>query len=306
MQAKRKFSRKIEFRRLSLAWIAGGIYGLFLLVGCDQAEETKPEARPGEPTTGQEPEALQILASALALQQQGNYAEALQEYEKALQLDPTLRGVTCQMGIAKFQLGDHDGAMEMLDRSIAMGEEETASRLLLGVIHAKEKRYEEAEAEFEQVLVLEPGEAQAHYNMGEMLREQGRKEEAVIRLRQAVQINPQEPLFAFKLRLARLEAGEAGVVEQEAREQLMLDSPTGDWLMTAAAINLHREEWQEAAKMLGYAGASMQPQMFFAMLQDRSFAAHAERPEIRPFYQVEISADPSEPAEKEVATEEGE
>jgi len=246
------------------------------------------ESAPSGDTSARNPAALDALAEGMQLQARADYTGALEAYDRALALDPALRGVTYQRGVARFQLGEHTAAVELLGRSIAAGEEAAAAHLLLGVIAAKEKDYDTAEAEFARVLELTPEEAQAHYNLGEMRRAQGRPAEAVDHYRQAVRANPQEPLFAFKLRLARVEAGAGAAVEAETREQLALEAPTGDWLMTAAAINLQRNETAEAAKMLGYAAAAMQPQMFFAMLQDPAFATHAEEAEIRPFYQVEV------------------
>lgn len=266
---------------------------VLLLAGCKDAPTPPREIASPAPAISEEgkpknQEALERLARALQEQNTGRYEEAYASYHEALKLDPDLRGVECQLGIASFQTGDHEKARRHLNRSIEEGEEIVASRLLLGVMLAKEKNYAEAEEEFLEVLELAPAEAQAHYNLGEMFREQGRFEEAILRHRQAVLTNPQEPLFAFKLRLTRIQAGEMQAVETETREQLLLATPTGDWLMTAAAVNLKRAEWKEAAKMLAYAAGAMQPQMFFAMLQDPIFTAHAGRPELQPFYQVEI------------------
>jgi len=126
------------------------------------------------------------------------------------------------------------------------------------------------------------------FNLGQLLRDTGRPQDSLDYFRKAVRLKPDEPLYAFKLRLARIEAGEESELVDETREQLTLASPTGDWMMTAAAINLSRSEWDEAARLLERAARAMQPQMFFGMLQDRIFTMHAQRKEIAPFFNVQI------------------
>lgn len=282
---------------LALTAVSAGCTG-----GCSRKPGGK-SAPPAAPSLE-----LETLAQALEAQLAGRFNDAYALYGEALELDDTLRGARYQRGVAAFQLGDHANARRFLAASIDKKEEVAAATLLLGVMAAKEKDFAAAEKLFLEAGKLTPNDPQIPYNLGELARETADLPTAVKRYREAVLLKPQEPLFAFKLRLARLEAGEHERVEREAREQLAVANTTGDWLMTAAAINLSRGEWDEAAKMLGFAAAAMQPQMFFAMLQDRVFSRHAERPEIQKFYDVVITpADAADepPAAKKPTAEPG-
>jgi tetratricopeptide (TPR) repeat protein len=275
------------------------------IAGCSRKAPVEPVAA----QSARDPLAVETLAKALEAQLAGRFNDAYALYGEALELDDALRGARYQRGVAAFQLGDHANARRFLAASIDKKEEVAAATLLLGVMAAKEKDFAAAETLFLEAGKLAPNDPQIPYNLGELARETGDNTTAVKRYREAVLLKPQEPLFAFKLRLARLEAGEHERVEREAREQLAVANTTGDWLMTAAAINLSRGEWDEAAKMLGFAAAAMQPQMFFAMLQDKVFTRHAERPEIKKFYDVVITpADAADepPAAKQPAAEEAE
>ena len=63
----------------------------------------------------------------------------------------------------------------------------------LGAARAKQGRADDALREFLEAIRLDPGQADAHYNVAVMLIERGRKDEAVEHLRQALQAKPDHP-----------------------------------------------------------------------------------------------------------------
>lgn len=178
--------------------------------------------------------------------------------------------------------GDHETA-ETLARellSTASPDEKIGARNLLGMVLGQAGNYEEAILLFQENIQEEPANAGAYANLGEALRRAGRPREALEPLQKTVELQPESILYALKLRLARVEAGEDEEIGEETARQLQQNPPPADWLITAAAIALHREKWSEAKILLEQAKATFQPQLYGELMQDVAFSRHAEQPEL--------------------------
>jgi hypothetical protein len=143
-------------------------------------------------------------------------------------------------------------------------------------------------------VAADPANAMAYYNWSESLRHAGKSGEALEKLSMAMSRNPGEPLYALKQRLARIEAGDGlDQLVTETQAQVQLDPPAGDWLLTAAAIDLSRGESNSAARMLEGARRNMQPILFVGILQeDPFFQKYRENPAVAPFLDVSIKVNP--------------
>ncbi|MDP1581444.1 MAG: hypothetical protein Q8M02_14315 [Candidatus Didemnitutus sp.] len=239
------------------------------------------------------------LRDAIHAQLQRRYAEADALFLEAQTGDPLLRGIDYQRAVGQFNLHNFAAARALARTSIDKGEEVAASHILLGTMHGVANDHAAALLEFMQASEAQPENPLPRYNMSESLRHLGRAADAIIALRGAMQANPGEVLYAFKFRLARIEAGQEKELEADIHAQLAARPPAGDWILTAAAISLRHERFAEAAGLMSAARQVMQPGLFFALIQDRLFSAHRLRPEIAPFYDVQITqpgdAAPSKP-----------
>lgn len=238
------------------------------------------------------------LRDAIHAQLQRRYAEADALFVEAQTGDPRLRGIDYQRAVGQFNLRDFSAARALARTSIEKNEEVAASRILLGTMLGVENDHEAAVLEFMQASEADPANPLPRYNMSESLRHLGRAQDAITALRGAMQANPGEVLYAFKLRLARIEAGEEMELEAEIRPQLAARPPAGDWILTAAAISLRHGRFDEAAGLMSAARQVMQPGLFFALIQDRLFSAHRQRPELSPFYDVQITQPGDQPPSK--------
>jgi tetratricopeptide (TPR) repeat protein len=240
------------------------------------------------------PEAVQALGEGLDLQLARDPAKALEKMDEAMAKDPTLKGVRYQMAVAAFQAGDSDRASTLAVESIAAGENVGDAHILLGTMAARDGRHAEADKQFAAAVAAEPANAMAYYNWSESLRHAGQPREALEKLSAAMSRNPGEPLYALKQRLARLEAADGlDQLVEETRAQVQLDPPAGDWLLTAAAIDLSRGENASAARMLEGARRNMQPILFVGILQeDPFFMRYRENPAVAPFLDVSIQVNP--------------
>lgn len=249
--------------------------------------------------------ALEQLGEGLEAQLQRRPEEALEKFGKALEADETLPGVRYQMAVASYQAGDNAAAKKYAGEAIAAGENKADTQILLGTIAARDGDHATAAAAFGAAVAVDPANAMAYYNWSESLRDQGKAQEALEKLRMALTRNPGEPLYALKQRLARIEAGDnvAGLAE-EARAQVNLDPPAGDWLLTAAALDLANGNSASAARMLEGARLNMQPILFVGVLQeDPFFRQYKDDPAVAPFLDVTIEVKPGGAAPEDASDE---
>ncbi len=79
----------------------------------------------------------------------------------------------------------------------------------------------------------------------------------------------------FKARMAALETGDAGPVQDELEQKQKLGPLSIDWQMTAAALAIHQGDTSQAIKILQEAREADRPQFdarFAACAGDRFFA----------------------------------
>jgi len=255
------------------------------------APAAAPEA---SPTPTPDPVAMQALGEGLDLQLGREPEKALEKFSEALAQDENLKGVRYQMAVAAYQAGDNARAAEIARECIGNKEAVGDAHILLGTIAARDGDHAAAAKEFAAAVAAEPANAMAYYNWSESLRSNGQPAEALEKLAQAMSRNPGEPLYALKQRLARIEAND-GLDElvAETQAQVQLDPPAGDWLLTAAAIDLSRDESASAAQMLEGARQNMQPILFVGILQeDPFFRKYKNDPAVAPFLDVTIQVNP--------------
>jgi Tfp pilus assembly protein PilF len=251
-------------------------------------------AAEASPTPTPVPEAVQALGEGLDLQLGREPEKALEKFGEALAQDENLKGVRYQMAVAAYQAGDNAKAAELARECIAQKEAVADAHILLGTIAARDGDHATASTEFAAAVEAEPANAMALYNWSESLRTEGKPVEALEKLSQAMSRNPGEPLYALKQRLARIEAGDGlDQLVAETQTQVQLDPPAGDWLLTAAAIDLSRGESASAAQMLEGARQNMQPILFVGILQeDPFFRKYKNDPAVAPFLDVTINVNP--------------
>ena len=235
------------------------------------------------------PKAQEALEIALRFHMKGEWKRAEVGYLKVLQLASDAREVHYHLAVCFYNQKELAKAKSHLQIALSRGESLAEANNLLGVIAGSEDRKEEALKFFMEAMKLNPASDQFPYNASEELRKLGMTEQAIPYLQKAIALKPQEPLYSFKLRMARISASHAESVDKEVREQLAAESPTGDWLLLAAALELQKGRAEQAGEFILRAKEAMSPPIFFGMLQDTFFLAHRENKEIQPFYEVQIS-----------------
>lgn len=204
------------------------------------------------------------VAEALALHQQGRFAEAEPIYRRILADDPGNADAASLLGTLCQQTGRQEEAVEHLRRAIALRPDQASWHANLGVaLRALERHPEGAEAlaealrlrpdypealsnlglvqhqmgafeaaieSFRRAIALRPEMAGFHLNLGATWLHLERYNEAAESFRRAVAANPQHPVARTNLGAALLKLGQLAAGEAEMREALRLKPDSAEAL----------------------------------------------------------------------------
>jgi tetratricopeptide (TPR) repeat protein len=140
-----------------------------------------------------------------ALLHAGRAAEAIQCYERALQLNPKLPDYG--LGAALLQVGRAAEVIPIYERALRLDPNLADVCSDLGNALADVGRVPEAIQYYERALRLEPNHPEAHNNLGAVLYALGRMQEAIQHYQRALQIRPDYPEAEFNLGLALFNTG---------------------------------------------------------------------------------------------------
>jgi tetratricopeptide (TPR) repeat protein len=126
---------------------------------------------------------------ALALVSQKRYDEALAHYRKALQLKPDYAEVHYNIGdYHRAVSNDKDKAIESYQKALAIKPEYAEAHHNLGLVLVALGRMEEAREHYREALAIKPNFAEAHNDFGMLLAAQGRFDDAIRYFERATQI----------------------------------------------------------------------------------------------------------------------
>jgi protein O-mannosyl-transferase len=196
-----------------------------------------------------------ILGDALA--KKNRPAEAIDYYNKGLEINPGDPIGLCRLGEAYAMLGDGDKAMAYFDNSLRIRPNNPEALYNLGNVFAKrgdwdraipnyrrsldfapdqpdvlnnlgmamsvKKQYPEAVTNFEAALKLAPDSVDAHNNLGTVLFLQGRYEQAIEHYREASRLAPNNPQISSNLGDALAKAGRFSEAAQSYQTALGLN-----------------------------------------------------------------------------------
>jgi len=120
----------------------------------------------------------------------GKYEQAVAEFQRALQADPTDDAAYRGLALAYEQVGRVADAEQTYRRAISVRPQYWAGYNWLGRFLFQRARYEEAAGMFKQVTALAPDSYRGYYNLGGTYIAQGHYQEAITVLQKSVSIRP--------------------------------------------------------------------------------------------------------------------
>ncbi len=121
---------------------------------------------------------------------QGRIAEAIEHYQKAIEINPDYTDAHYNLGIALGEKGQLDEAMAHYQKAIQLKPDYADAYNNLANILAKKGQFAEAIVHYQKAIQLNPDYAEAHYNLGAVFGVRGQLDEAVEQYRKAIQLKP--------------------------------------------------------------------------------------------------------------------
>src|SRR5262249_44839437 len=139
-----------------------------------------------------------------ALAELQRFDEALASCDRAIALEPGNAEAHCSRGVVLDEMSRFAEAFKTYATGI---NPEYTAAFLHRARHIGEPRYEEALADFDKSISLNPDSYEAHYNKGVVLQEIDRLKEAIESYDRAIALNPGVPEIHFNKSCAQLLAG---------------------------------------------------------------------------------------------------
>ena len=125
-----------------------------------------------------------------ALRLQGRPSEALEHYQRALEIRPEFAETHYNAGVALYDMGETLQSVESYQRAIELDPKHAKAHNNLGRSMATLGHYPEAKGHYQQALKLKPNHATAHLNLGTLLADEGKYDEAIQRYVAALRLQP--------------------------------------------------------------------------------------------------------------------
>lgn len=127
-------------------------------------------------------------------------ANAINNYEKALQIDKDLTEVFAPVGILYYKQGEIAKADDFLTKALAANPNDGETQYFLGLIRYSQTRYKDSDTAFRQAInlfekspdadKLSENIAEAHFNLGETYARLNRPKDALAEYQKATKLNP--------------------------------------------------------------------------------------------------------------------
>lgn len=189
------------------------------------------------------------LALGEAYAQQGNDAEAVAAYRRALTLQPANRDAL--RGAALIYARDKldEKAIEVLELLVQVDPSDTQAHTDLGAAYFATGNHDGAEAQFEQALHLKPDSAAALLGLGNVNLRKGQEEEAIAVLQKAARLSPKafEPHFLLGSAYNRQGRYKEALTELQTALQLGGNEPEVYYHVARAYAGLGRQDDRRVA-----------------------------------------------------------
>jgi len=119
----------------------------------------------------------------VALMEQFRFADAVEQFKKALAADPKLSLARINLALALFYVPDVAGARKEAEQAAALAPEAPQPHYLLALIARMENRGDDALASLKHVLAADPRDLGANLVLGQVYLQQRKFEEAVATFR---------------------------------------------------------------------------------------------------------------------------
>ncbi len=184
------------------------ILATYLICGCSKEEtpdvaavtaeteieaETKVEEKPVEKLPNLGVDAEDYYAFGIDAIKDGNFTMAVQAWEKAVEIDPTMVKAYNYLGRAYYTQGMIEGAIKAYKKAVELDPANPKSYINLGIAYRYDEEYEAAINELNKAIELNPLTAVAYDEIGMALLKMEKNDDAIAAFKNAAAIDPEFP-----------------------------------------------------------------------------------------------------------------
>lgn len=129
----------------------------------------------------------------------GNYAKAIDLYNKAISIRPDNSDYHLNLGTTYWKLGHNEEAEKAIRKALTLNPRNAGALTTLGAIFYDQKRYDEAIKALKESISINPNISESHNNLAAIYYKQKRYEDAITSLKEALRISPEDPQVHFNL-----------------------------------------------------------------------------------------------------------
>ncbi len=259
--------------------------------GTSEKSATVPEA-----FNGLSESAAKLIDQAATAEETKDYPKAIEALEQAQSEAGHISGLNYHLAILCYKANEVARVPPLLNRSITDGEEVAACYSFRGTLSAQPGPTEHGPGDLEKATQIDPFNARYPFVWGEALRRAGKPEQALEQFRRALsraQDAAQANAYALKVRLTQIELGRQEQFAAEMATQLKLTPPPPEWLLTAAGVEMQRNNFPAAAEFLVKLRSLIGETATALQLQDPFFTGFAHEAELEKFFEAASSSEPS-------------
>lgn len=207
-----------------------------------------------EDTVARSPSKLKAHTNlGLAYLRRNRMEAAIEEFHKALQINPRSAGAHANLGQVHLMRNEPEQAVVELRRALEANPRHMDAHKHLAMAFIRLQRWQEAEQVVRKGLELR-AEPSFHYLLGVALFKQGRLEEAETELGRALEVSPEHPDALRQMGLIRHRQGRTEEAAEFYRRSLQ-QAPAPDLYFNLALIDMERGEHAAAADGMARARA---------------------------------------------------
>ena len=259
--------------------------------GTSEKSATAPQA-----FNGLSESAAKLIDQAATAEQTKDYPKAIESLEQAQSEAGHISGLNYHLAILCYKANEVARVPPLLNRSIADGEEVAACYSFRGTLSGQPGPADHGPGDLEKATEIDPFNARYLFVWGEALRRAGKPEQALEQFRRALsraEDPAQANAYALKVRLTQIELGQQEQFAAEMATQLKLTLPPPDWLLTAAGVEMQRNNFPAAAEFLVKLRSLIGETATALQLQDPFFTGFAHEAELAKFFEAASSSEPS-------------
>jgi len=140
----------------------------------------------------------------------GKHTEAIDQYDKAVEINGEYAAAYYFRGISKTELGRYEEAIEDYKVVICLNPQDATVHYNYGLANAMQQQYEDAVVNFSEAIRLDPKFAEAYTRRGNVKEKLKQYEGSIADFDEVTRLNPQDPKAHYNCGLAKAKRGRYG------------------------------------------------------------------------------------------------